>query len=383
MAGPLLPFLLFVIQCTAGAASNSANWNNQMIVATHYWDCNGNGCDAATLQPWDPSRYVASAQYAPLDPNDFPGGAMYGEKLWMTGAMSDTLSDDWLGAADGCCGSGGENGNGCGKCVLVRNAESDNPDWTAVVMKKNRCPPWATGCEGDNLHIDMAVPGFDNLQYSTANICGNVAGNTTPHAGSCPPGNQACEDATVCGAWWADGASSIATGCSCASMSDRTPGESLMKKGCELFSAWGWHSGNPSGVEFQVVECPSEFKAFIASAFAEDGVQAFAGIPTADESSGTDDSAGSDSGNSVGGSTDDVFVSDEDCTDQGYCNGRGIALVPSHVRNTSGVCFCECEKGFTGQKCDSLDDSGSASAAVAAAPQLGALLIGLAAAAAR
>lgn len=40
-------------------------------------------------------------------------------------------------------------------------------------MKTNRCPPWATGCSNQDLpHIDIAVPGFDALAFSTANICG-------------------------------------------------------------------------------------------------------------------------------------------------------------------------------------------------------------------
>ena len=138
--------------------------------ATHFWDCNGAACDSRTLQPFVPRNYRYSAQYAPLDPGDY-GGSAYGERLWMTGAASDSLST-LLGADDGCCGTDPDGGGGCGKCVLVRNPGAVNADWSAVVMKKNRCPPWSSGCEAGNVNLDVAVPGFDNLQFSTANICG-------------------------------------------------------------------------------------------------------------------------------------------------------------------------------------------------------------------
>ena len=36
------------------------------LTLTHYWDCNGFGCDSTTLQPWNESAYFASAAYAPL-----------------------------------------------------------------------------------------------------------------------------------------------------------------------------------------------------------------------------------------------------------------------------------------------------------------------------
>ena len=32
------------------------------LVGTTFWDCNGMGCDAALLQPWDESRYVGTPQ---------------------------------------------------------------------------------------------------------------------------------------------------------------------------------------------------------------------------------------------------------------------------------------------------------------------------------
>lgn len=72
------------------------------ITATHFWDCNGAACDSRTLQPFNIRKYAYANEYAPQDPSKL-GGALYGERLWMTGAASDTLSR-MLGADDGCCG---------------------------------------------------------------------------------------------------------------------------------------------------------------------------------------------------------------------------------------------------------------------------------------
>merc|ERR1712190_406968 len=110
------------------------------------WDCSGQGCDSTTLQPWDPSKYISPPGYGPQDPTKH-GGARYGEKMWLTGAASDALAD-LLDGDDGCCGSDKDSG-GCGKCLLIQNPDAVNSDWTAVVMKKNRCPPWTNGCAGE------------------------------------------------------------------------------------------------------------------------------------------------------------------------------------------------------------------------------------------
>lgn len=88
----------------------------------------------------------------------------------MTGAFNDDLAN-LCGDDEGCCGSDNDS-TACGKCVLVSNPDAINDDWKVLVMKKNRCPPWSNGCEAGKLHLDFAVPGYDNLQWSTANICG-------------------------------------------------------------------------------------------------------------------------------------------------------------------------------------------------------------------
>ena len=62
------------------------------LTLTHYWDCNGFGCDSTTLQPWNESAYFASAAYAPIDPTEHGGPSAHGESLWLFGAASDDLA---------------------------------------------------------------------------------------------------------------------------------------------------------------------------------------------------------------------------------------------------------------------------------------------------
>merc|ERR1719285_955256 len=231
--------------------STSGSWNNGMKL-THFWDCNGMGCDATTLQPWDDDNYVAAPGYSPQDPNDF-GGSVYGEKMWVVGAASDTLAQ-MLGADDGCCGS--DNASmGCGKCALIRVPSATNGDWTALIMKKNRCPPNSNGCEAGNVHFDVAVPGYDNLQFSTANICGQRAGT----------GFTSAQESAVLGDWYTQFPNTAQAASRCSSL----PAE--FQKGCQLFSEWGWTRGDPNA-EYQVVDCPSAFKDYVADQFNENGV---------------------------------------------------------------------------------------------------------------
>jgi len=121
----------------------------------------------------------------------------------MTGAASDTLSQI-LNGDDGCCGQDPDGGGGCGKCLLVTNPNAVNSDWKVLVMKKNRCPPWSSGC-ASSPHLDFAAPGYDNLQFSTANICGSSDTYISK------------ADSSVCGNWYNSGSSTI-DGCSCATM---------------------------------------------------------------------------------------------------------------------------------------------------------------------
>lgn len=222
---------------------------------THYWDCSGQGCDSATLQPWDESKYISPPGYAPQDPEEF-GGAVYGEKMWLTGAASDALSE-LMGEDDACCG-GDDNDNGvggCGKCVLVQNPDSTHPEWTAVMMKKNRCPPWSNGCGSGQPHFDVAAPGFDNLQWSTANVCGARAGT----------GFDSQEQSASVGSWF-DACDNAAD---CAHLCEKLP--SVFQHGCKLFASWGWKKGDPAEVKFKAVECPPRFVEHVGSLFGADG----------------------------------------------------------------------------------------------------------------
>jgi len=262
-----------LITTTSTAPQSSiSNWDSGMKL-THFWDCNGMGCDATTLQPWNEDRYVAAPGYSPQDPSDF-GGSVYGEKLWVVGAASDTLAQ-MLGPDDGCCGSD-LNSMGCGKCALIRVPSATNSDWTALIMKKNRCPPNSNGCEAGNVHFDVAVPGYDNLQFSTANVCGQRDGT----------GFTSSQDSAVLGDWYNQGFQNTAQAASrCAEL----PSE--FQKGCEIFSEWGWTSGDPMA-EYQVVECPSAFKAYVSDQFDASGVvdQPTTGLPDT-TSSGTTSTA--------------------------------------------------------------------------------------------
>jgi len=222
--------------------------------ATHFWDCNGGGCDAPVLQPWDEKKYVYAPQYAPADPKDY-GGSMYGEKLWMTGAASDKLSQK-MGPDRENCGYSTEGGGGCGQCLIVRNPYARNPNWTAVVMKKNRCPPESPGCH--KAHMDLAVPGFDLLHVSLSNVCGKRDQRTDTYI--------TAEQSGICG-------SVPAHSCDCSGIPDDTPERAMLRKGCELFKAWGWHHGAPL-LNYQPVECPPAFveRVRVGKAFNEGGV---------------------------------------------------------------------------------------------------------------
>jgi len=119
-------------------------------------------------------------------------------------------------------------------------------------MKKNRCPPEATGC--DKAHLDIAVPGYDNLQFSLSNICGRQSNTIISR-----------EASSSCGDWYNRGGSTI-QGCDCSALPQTTAHEIRLKTGCALFTSWGWTSGDPV-LNYEVVECPAEFKKVISRAF--------------------------------------------------------------------------------------------------------------------
>ena len=216
--------------------------------------CNGAACDATTLRIFDESRYTFAPQYAPQRPS----APLYGEAMWLVGAASDSLSA-LLGERDPCCGRDDQDVGGCGKCVLVRNPSASR-NLTAVVMKKSRCPPWTTGCEAGKVHLDVAVPGFDYLPESTANVCGDSARVAT---------HITAAESAAC-ATEVDRAAVVGGQC-CSALSGATAARTALREGCELFTSWGWRRGDPA-LEYQVVPCPPAFVDRIAAAFDADGV---------------------------------------------------------------------------------------------------------------
>jgi len=316
------------VSTSAAASSTSSTslqttdstWNSGMKL-THFWDCNGMGCDATTLQPWDDSKYVASPGYAPQDPNDF-GGSIYGEKLWVVGAASDGLAS-LFGADDGCCGKDNDSA-GCGKCALIRVPSATNPDWTAVVMKKNRCPPWSNGCETGKVHFDVAAPGYDNLAYSTANVCG-IKGKT---------GFATQSDSGILGDWYNSYSNTAQAISLCASL----PAE--LQKGCQLFSEWGWTRGDPIA-EYQIVQCPSAFKDYISDQFDANGVV------DSDTTTSTSTSSTNTPSTSAPSSTTSIATTTTSST--------SVPSTTTTVTTTGGACFifnCGCPDAFKESWCD-------------------------------
>lgn len=220
-------------------------WDGSDLVLTHYWDCSGQSCDAPTLSPWNYDKYRSPSGYQPQDPNDFGGPSVFGEKLWVTAAIMNIDQ----GSDHGCCGST-SNGGGCGNCILIQNPDSLHPDWTIMAMKKNTC-----GSCASSPHADINVPGFDNLQYSLANICGES--NT----------GLSKEESSLLGSWYHEYGNVAEAG---AAQCDRLPDE--YRKGCHLFSEWGWTRGQTIRANYKVVECPSRFREHIGSLFDENGV---------------------------------------------------------------------------------------------------------------
>ena len=219
----------------------------------------------AHLRPWNASRFVSPPEYAPMDPEKY-GGDAYGEKIWMTGAVSDAVSR-LLGPDANNCGSDSGGGGGCGQCMLIQNPDADK-NWTAVVMKKKRCNPWDTGCGDGRFHLDIAVPGFDRHEFGMQNVCGKRGTSLSKHQSS------------FC-------AGSAPRNCDCGGLPESNAAQRRLKAGCELFKAWGWRSGTPK-LKWQAIPCPSGFieQVQLGAAFGPEGpisvIDEFSAGPTID-----------------------------------------------------------------------------------------------------
>jgi len=124
--------------------------------------------------------------------------------------------------------------------------------------KKNRCPPSSNGCGSGQNHLDFAAPGYDNLQYSTANICSQRTGT----------GFTSQQQSGVCGSWYSSYPSTQGCFGNCAQL------PAALRSGCELFSLWGWKSGNPT-LNYQVVTCPPAYVNYIKQLFNQNGVTSY------------------------------------------------------------------------------------------------------------
>jgi len=217
----------------------------------YYWDCRGQSCDATHLQPWHEARFVAPPEYAPMDPGLF-GGSVYGEKIWMLGAVSDALSS-MLGPDINNCGIDNGGGGGCGQCILIKNSAATNHDWTAVIMKKNRCHSGYGGCGDGEIHVDVAVPGFSSPLRSYGNVCGN------------PGTTLSKQQSDVCGGVGPQL-------CNCSLIPAHTAALRRMRQGCELFKSWGWQTITPA-LEWRPIRCPDKFveQAQMGAAFGPKG----------------------------------------------------------------------------------------------------------------
>mmetsp|Transcript_11145 Transcript_11145/g.22208 ORF Transcript_11145/g.22208 Transcript_11145/m.22208 type:complete len:342 (+) Transcript_11145:303-1328(+) len=226
------------------APNVSPEWDGYDLTLTHYWDCSGQACDSRTLQPWDYDKYRSPPGYAPQDPDDF-GGSLYGEKVWVTAAI---MNID-LGPDDPCCGK--DDFEGCGKCLLISNPDSIHPEWTVLAMKKN------TGGIGLITwpHVDINAPGYDDLDFSWANICGEQGTGLSQ------------QESSSLGKWYNDYDNARDAG---EALCGNLPAE--YAKGCKLFSDWGWTGGMTKRAKFKHVECPEPYKEFISGLFDENGV---------------------------------------------------------------------------------------------------------------
>eukprot|EP00928_Gymnodinium_smaydae_P007977 TRINITY_DN12863_c0_g2_i3.p1 TRINITY_DN12863_c0_g2~~TRINITY_DN12863_c0_g2_i3.p1 ORF type:complete len:560 (+),score=17.19 TRINITY_DN12863_c0_g2_i3:69-1682(+) len=130
-------------------------------------------------------------------------------------------------------------------------------------MKKNRSPPHTNGCSSGIPHFDIAAPGFDNLQWSTANVCGERPGT----------GFRNKQQSEALGKWY----NSCGSTADCLHLCDKL--EPAFRKGCKLFASWGWRRGDPEGVKFRAVECPAAFVRHVGGLFDRNGVTAAGSSP--------------------------------------------------------------------------------------------------------
>lgn len=137
-------------------------------------------------------------------------------------------SINYMGATVYGTAAASDNFFGCGDCVLLTAPAGGK----MVVRVNNQCPGGSNpACREP--HFDIAVPGFDNLQYSVNNQC-----NVPPH--NCDPAirSDACAHGSI-------------GSCNC----DAVSSDPVVSTGCKLFQGLAW--GDNPRVSTQKVACPS------------------------------------------------------------------------------------------------------------------------------
>ena len=176
--------------------------------------------------------------------------------MWIYGAASDALAEIMGDDVPGLGHTDAQSGPnfGCGRSILIKNSDSNNPDLTALVMRKSRCPGDSNPqCARPIIHMDLMIPGFDYLGASASNKCSGP-----------PLTGMSQAQSTVCGSGppdWPPPAD--CTNC------DQLPEAYI--NACKLFVEWGWKSGDPgwddstgqpmtpSPAQYKIVETPPKF----------------------------------------------------------------------------------------------------------------------------
>ena len=172
------------------------------VNVTTFFDCNGGSCYAPLIQPWNASKYT-------FYDKDLP--RLINGTLFVTGAFSNSVDIS------------------CFDCVLL---EIENKK--LIVQKTNTCPEWSQGC--DSFHIDLCIPGFDNLLFSTANVCNSVD-------------IMSAEQSSINGKWYNFYDTLIEAKENCKLLPFR------YQKGCELFCDLDLSNTFKEGT-FEKIECP-------------------------------------------------------------------------------------------------------------------------------
>merc|ERR1711879_97298 len=117
---------------------------------------------------------------------------------------------------------------------------------------------------------------------------------------------------------------------------------SEFQKGCQLFSDWGWTTGNPDA-EYHVVDCPAAFKSYVADQFNADGVvsEDTVSTTTGSETSTTGLPETTIATTTASNADGACFISNCGCPDdfkQNWCNVQDHQLMDSFCKANQQNC---------------------------------------------